>query len=77
MSEHIQRKNGSRESTMKDIPVTVRGRSYAARAFVGNDLVPNSVKPIDLRPVCRFEQASSARTGIDFLPGEYVERWLV
>jgi hypothetical protein len=62
---------------MKDITVTVRARSIAALAFVGNDLVPNSVEPIDLRPVCRFEQASSARPGIDYIPGEYVERWLV
>ena len=62
---------------MKDIPVTVRARSIAARAFVGNDLVPNSVNPIDLRPVCRFERASTARPGIDYLPGDYVERWHV
>ena len=62
---------------MKDIPVTVRARPTAACAFVGNGLVPNSVSPIDLRQYKRFAVADTPRHGIDYLPGEYVERWQV
>ena len=60
---------------MKDIPVTVKARSLAARAFVGCGLVPDSVKPIDLRTVIRFGSVRPAVEGKDFLPHTYVERF--
>lgn len=64
---------------MKDIPVTVRARSLAARAFVGCDLLiaAGIWEVIDLRQCKRFAAANSPRPGIDYLPGEYVERWAV